>query len=63
MQETNDFLTADYERKYYKKEITAESLIFTEGRKTISLNGEWNYTLDQYDTCLRQNWENEVYHD
>ena len=63
MQETNDFLTADYERKYFKKEASAGSLIFTEGRKTISLNGEWNYTLDQYDTCLRQNWENEVYHD
>jgi beta-glucuronidase len=63
MQETNDFLTADYERKYYNKEITADSLIFTGGRKTISLNGEWNYTLDQYDTCLRQNWENEVYSD
>ena len=63
MQETDDFLTADYERKYFKKEAVAGSLIFTGGRKTLSLNGEWNYTLDQYDTCLRQNWENEVYYD
>ena len=63
MQETGDFLTADYERKYFKKEAVAGSHIFTGGRKTISLNGEWNYTLDQYDTCLRQNWENEVYYD
>ena len=45
MQETGDFLTADYERKYFKKEAVAGSLIFTGGRKTISLNGEWNYTL------------------
>jgi len=60
MQETNDILTADFERDYMTNTATAETLIFMGGREVQSLNGEWNYTLDQYNTCLRQKWFNEV---
>ena len=60
MQETKDILTAEYQKDYLKNEATAKDLIFTGDRKTISLNGTWNVTIDQYDTCLRQKWFNEV---
>ncbi|MCR4838548.1 MAG: glycoside hydrolase family 2 [Eubacterium sp.] len=63
MQETNDILIADYKRDYLAKEATAKGLIFMGGRETISLSGQWNYTVDQYDTCLRQKWFTEVYFD
>lgn len=41
----------------------SQSLMFDYGRKKISLNGQWNYAVDQYDTCLRQKWFNENYFD
>ena len=63
MQETSDILTAEYKKDYLINEATAKELIFMGDRKTISLNGPWNYTIDQYDTCLRQKWFNEVYTD
>ena len=63
MQEITDILTADYKKDYLSNEATAKNLIFMGGRRTMSLNGTWNYTIDQYDTCLRQKWFNEVYTD
>lgn len=63
MQETNDILIADYKRDYLGKEATAKDLVFMGGRETISLNGRWNVTIDQYDTCLRQKWFSEITHD
>ncbi|MDE7339994.1 MAG: hypothetical protein K2N80_05455 [Lachnospiraceae bacterium] len=27
------------------------------------LNGEWQYAVDQYDTCLKQHWFKEKYYD
>lgn len=50
---------ADYENTH----ITADSLLFDYSREKISLNGDWNYAVDQYDTCLRQKWFNENYTD
>lgn len=50
---------AEYENHY----VTAETLMFDYGRNKVSLNGEWNYAVDQYDTCLRQKWFNEYYTD
>lgn len=63
MQETNDILTADFERDYMTNDATAETLIFMGGRDVLSINGQWNYTIDQYNTCLRQKWFNEIYYD
>ncbi|MDR0297772.1 MAG: hypothetical protein LBI11_03875, partial [Streptococcaceae bacterium] len=33
------------------------------GREVESLNGKWQYGIDQYDTCLRQKWWEEHYFD
>lgn len=45
----------------YNKMLTADDMVFMGGHKTISLNGDWNYAVDQYDTCLRQKWFEEHY--
>lgn len=58
-----DIHIEDYLADYEGKEITADSLLFDYGREKISLNGDWNYAVDQYDTCLRQKWFNENYAD
>ncbi|MDO4306192.1 MAG: glycoside hydrolase family 2 TIM barrel-domain containing protein [Eubacteriales bacterium] len=38
-------------------------MIFDAGRKKESLDGYWNYGVDQYDTCLRAKWYEERYYD
>ena len=63
MQKMADFLTPDYEEEYTENEACAKDLVFMGGRSVISLNGEWHYSIDPYDTCLRQKWYREIYHD
>ncbi len=63
MQETNDILISDYKQDYAGNNALAKDLIFMGGRQTYSLNGEWHYAIDQYDTCLRQKWFLEQYFD
>ena len=63
MQKMADFLTPDYESDYLNQDATAKDLVFMGGRASISLNGSWNYTIDPYDTCLRQKWFKEIYKD
>ena len=63
MQETNDILISDYKQDYAGNNALAKNLIFMGGRQTYSLNGEWHYAIDQYDTCLRQKWFLEQYFD
>ena len=63
MQETNDILISDYKQDYAGNNALAKDLIFMGGRQTYSLNGEWHYAIDQYDTCLRQKWYLEQYFD
>ncbi|MBQ9870520.1 MAG: glycoside hydrolase family 2 [Eubacterium sp.] len=48
--------SADYTREYESRQITAETMVFTGGHRTTSLNGPWHYAVDQYDTCIRQKW-------
>ena len=50
----------DYLDDYIGKDILADNLIFMGGRKTESLNGPWNYAVDQYDCCLNQKWFLEI---
>lgn len=47
------------------KEIIAnsDSLIFDHSRKKESLNGDWHYAVDQYDSCVSQKWYEENYFD
>ncbi|MGN0609013.1 MAG: glycoside hydrolase family 2 protein [Oscillospiraceae bacterium] len=52
-----------YEQEYFDKLVGAESMIFDRFRKKESLNGHWHYTVDQYDTFLRQKWFEEIYYD
>lgn len=54
---------SDYLEPFEQKKALAEDLIFTGGRKSISLDGDWNYAVDQYDTCLRAGWYLEKYTD
>lgn len=59
----SDIHLEDYTAEYECGYATAETCVFTGGRKKINLNGPWNYAVDQYDTFLRQKWFNERYVD
>lgn len=45
-----------YEDIYLTNNISNESMIYDYGRAKESLNGLWNFGIDQYDTCLRAKW-------
>jgi len=53
----------DYLANYRKKLIKSDSIIADRYRFTEPLNGQWNYCIDQYDTCIRAKWFEEVYYD
>ncbi len=59
----SDIHLDNYTEQYEGKQSLADDALFCGGRKIISLNGEWNYAVDQYDTCLRQKWFLEKYVD
>ncbi|REK74179.1 glycoside hydrolase family 2 protein [Paenibacillus paeoniae] len=66
-QEAHNFVeqlhNQSYEDQYLKKLITHHSMISDRGRQKESLNGAWNFGVDQYDTCLRAKWYEENYVD
>ena len=49
--------------EYEGQDTTNEQMFFTGGRKKESLNGQWHYAIDQYETCIRQHWFEERYFD
>lgn len=53
---TCDINNLDYLDEYAHKNAEVSSLVFMGGRKKESLNGRWNYAIDQYDCCLNQHW-------
>jgi beta-glucuronidase len=59
----SDIHLEDYAEQYEGLQATVENAIFMGNRATESLNGDWNYAVDQYDTCVRQKWFNERYVD
>lgn len=59
----SDIHLEDYTAQYENGYATADNVIFTGGRYKESLDGIWQYAVDQYDTCLRQKWFNEGYTD
>lgn len=67
MEKANNYMSdihlEEYAEQYEGKQTGADSLIFSGGRKKESLNGQWQYAVDQYDTCLRQRWFEEKYVD
>ena len=58
----SDIHLEDYTEQYEKCYATADTVVFEGGRRRKSLNGEWYYAVDQYDTCLRQKWFSENYY-
>ena len=52
-----------YKSKLGQKTASAETMIYDRFRKKESLNGEWHYAVDQYDTCVSQKWYEENYYD
>ncbi len=59
----SDIHLEDYMKQYEGKQASADTMVFDAGRKRDLLNGEWQYAVDQYDTCLRQKWYQERYFD
>lgn len=59
----SDIHLENYTEQYEEKQADVTSMVFDTGRKKESLNGEWQYAVDQYDTCLRQQWFKEKKYD
>lgn len=59
----SDIHLEDYTEQYEGKQAAAATMVFDSGRKRESLNGQWHYAVDPYDTCLRQKWFLERYYD
>ncbi len=59
----SDIHLENYTEQYEKKQADVSSMIFDAGRMRESLDGEWHYAVDQYDTCLRQQWFKEKFYD
>jgi beta-glucuronidase len=49
----------EYKLKYTKANITYKDMIYDSGREKESLNGYWNFCIDQYDSFLRAEWYKE----
>ncbi len=59
----SDIHLEDYTAQYETPLADSKTMIFETGRERFSLNGTWQYAIDQYDTCLRQKWFREIYKD
>lgn len=59
----NNYVNEVHNRNYYSKYnlplITHEEIIFDRFRSKESLNGNWNFEIDEYDTFLRAEWYKE----
>ncbi len=51
-----DIHEVDFRAPFEKKRITAETLINPERQYRMSLNGEWHYTVDWYESAIRASW-------
>lgn len=45
-----------YDAPYDVRNLTAETMLFMGGREVASLDGAWFFTIDPFDTGLRQRW-------
>ena len=45
-----------YEKPFDLRNLGYDGMLFTRGRERRSLNGVWSFTLDRFDTGLRQHW-------
>lgn len=63
LEDYDHLLNIDYKQPYMFPLSGPESLVTTAGRETVKLDGEWNFSLDVYDTFLRKKFFEERYHD
>ncbi|MDR0623949.1 MAG: hypothetical protein LBG10_05910 [Treponema sp.] len=54
-----DIHNTGYEEFYAAKRLDGSGLFNISGRETESLNGQWNFAPDLYDTCRRASWYKE----
>ena len=47
----------NYDEKLNLQNLNHQTMIFSDYRKKESLNGNWHFTIDPYDTGLRSNWQ------
>jgi beta-glucuronidase len=55
-----DIHNAGYEKEYHEKLLDSTGLVNIAGRETESLNGQWNFGVDLYDTCRRAHWYKDI---
>ncbi|MFA6507674.1 MAG: glycoside hydrolase family 2 TIM barrel-domain containing protein [Treponemataceae bacterium] len=51
-----DIHDSDYEAQYLTTRLDRAGLVSSAGRSAESLNGQWNFGADWYDTCRRAKW-------
>ena len=57
----DNILIFDYDKDYKEGAlINADSLVFCGGRKKASLNGEWNFCVDVFDSFIRGRFFDEI---
>lgn len=54
---------ADWLAPYRVPPADAATLVDPGGREVVSLDGDWHFAIDPYDTCLRARWFEEEYFD
>ena len=45
-----------YEKPFDQRNLGSDGMVFTRNRDRQSLNGTWTFTIDRFDTGLRQHW-------
>ena len=61
---TLDFLHDEgYDRKFNPQNLDHSGMIFCGGRASESLDGLWHFSLDLFDSGLRQKWFLDRRHD
>ncbi|MCR5289363.1 MAG: hypothetical protein K6E51_05175 [Treponema sp.] len=60
---TEDIHNDTYYKQYLSPEYTCKDMIYDCGRTKESLDGQWHFSTDQYDYCLRGKWYEEKYFD
>ncbi len=54
---TIDFLhDEDYDRPFNPRNLDHQTMVIMAGRETHSLDGDWTFVIDPFDTGLRQHW-------
>lgn len=46
----------DYDRPFNLQNLNHTGMVFSRNRERRSLNGRWTFTIDRFDTGLRQHW-------